>query len=60
MQSALDSLKEAVAKTHHSLSHSTVAGLMGDIMYFMLLNKIAQAQLTVRATNESTLALDHY
>ena len=44
MQSALDFLKEAVAKPHRSLSHSTVAGLTGDIMYFMLLNEIAQAQ----------------
>ena len=44
MQSALDFLKEAVAQPHRSLSHSTVAGLTGDIMYFMLLNEIAQAQ----------------
>ena len=70
MQSALEFLKEAVAQPHRHLSHSTVAGLTGDIMYFMLLNEIAQAQssrTTVALSNiqsgqgsEGTMAPTHY
>ena len=44
MESALGFLKEAIAHTRRNLLYCTIAGLTGDIMYFMLIDEIARAQ----------------
>ena len=74
MESALDFLKEAIAQTHRNLSRCTITGLIGDIMYSMLLNEIAKtlfsgtkpvpilavSQLQPGEVNTNELVADHY
>ena len=40
MESTLGFLKEAVARTRRNLLYCTIAGLTGDIMYFMLIDEL--------------------
>ena len=54
MESALGFLKEAIAHTRRNLLYCTIAGLTGDIMYFMLIGEIAKAQSS--STSKETQA----